>query len=311
VDLGGTRLRAVRIDHEGHVLQHRSVATAATAGPEAVISQIVALVEQVMDGVSRADIEGIGVGSPGPLDPFKGVVLRAPNLHGWVDVPLRAMLQERTGLPVLLNNDGNVAALGEWHLGSGRGCRDFIYVGVGTGIGGGIIVSGRLLLGRKGMAGEVGHMKVQLDGPVCSCGKAGCWEALASGVALARFAQEALRAGRPSSLHDRAATQPVTAGDIFAAAAEGDALALDLLQQEGTYLGRGLVSLLHLFSPDRIALGGGVAQGMAWLEPHIRSVIETQAMPPFRDVPVEYAHLGDRVGVIGAATLLLTPMGDQ
>ena len=305
VDLGGTRLRAVRMNTEGHIFQHRSVATVATAGPNEVISHIVSLIEQVIGDVSHAEILGVGVGAPGPLDPFEGIVLHAPTLQGWVNVPLRALLQEHTGLPVILNNDGNAAALGEWYFGSGRGCQDFIYVTVSTGIGGGIIANGQLLLGRKGMAGEVGHMHIQPDGPVCSCGQTGCWESLASGTALARFAVQALHQGTPSLLHDCATKGPVTAKDVFTAAVQGDALAQDLLRREGEFLGMGLVNLLHLFSPERITLGGGVSQRMGWLEPHIHRVIAARVMPSYRDVPIQYAHHGEQAGVIGAATLLL------
>lgn len=305
VDLGGTSVRAARMNTEGHVFQYHSVATAATAGPEVVISQIVSLVEQVMSDANRTEILGIGVGSPGPLDPFEGIVLQAPNLRGWVNVPLRNILQELIGLPVVIGNDGNAAALGEWYWGSGQGCSDFIYVGLGTGIGGGIIANGQLLLGRKGMAGEIGHMQIEADGPMCSCGQSGCWEVFASGIGLARFAAQALQAGRPSLLHESAAKGLVTAVEIFAAAAQGDSLAKDLLKDEGEYLGRGLANLIHIFSPERIALGGGLATGMVWLDPHIRRVVAARVMPPFKDVTIESAHHGERVGVIGAAALML------
>jgi len=180
-----------------------------------------------------------------------------------------------------------------------------MYVGLGTGIGGGIIANGQLLLGYKGMAGEIGHMQIEADGPMCSCGQTGCWEAFASGPAFARFALQTLQAGSLSVLQDKAANGAVSASDIFTAAAQGDALALELVRREGEYLGKGLVNLLHLFSPERIALGGGVAEGMEWLEPHIRRVIAARAMPPFRDVPIQRAHHGEKAGVIGAASLLL------
>ena len=305
VDLGGTRLRAVRMDTTGHIFQHRSVATAATAGPEEVISQVVSLVEQVIGDVSLADILGIGVGSPGPTDPFAGIVLHALTLQGWVNVPLRALLEDQTGLPVILHNDAHAAALGEWYFGSGQGCQDFVYVTVSTGIGGGIIANGQLLLGRKGLAGEIGHMQIQSDGPVCSCGQTGCWESLASGTALARFAVQALQRKSPSLLHDSATKGPLTAAQVVAAATQGDEMAQDLLRREGEFLGMGLVNLLHLFSPERITLGGGVAQAMAWLEPHMHRIIAARALPSYRDVPIHYAHLGDQAGVIGAATRLL------
>ncbi len=304
IDLGGTSLRAVRIDRAGQVYAHASLPTAVDGGPRAVVEQMAQLVDQVSGGAPREEIAGVGVGSPGPLDPYAGMVLLAPNLKGWVDIPLREMLHQRLGMAVELNNDGNVAALGEWHLGSGKGCRDFIYVGIGTGIGGGIIAEGQLLMGRKGMGAEVGHMQVAADGPRCSCGGVGCWESFASGLFLARYANQALEAGRPSLLQEAFRRAPVGVPDVLAAADAGDGLAQELLYKEGEYLGRGLASLLHLFSPERFALGGGVARGMKWFEEPIRRAIAERAMPSFRDVPVEYARLGERSGVIGAATLL-------
>lgn len=304
VDLGGTNLRAVRIDQRGHVYRHLQEPTAANAGPEAIVAQITALVEQIISKDSREDIIGVGVGSPGPLNPSTGIVHRSPNLSGWLDVPLRDLLQQRLQLPVVLNNDGNAAALGEWLFGSGHGCCDFIYIGIGTGLGGGIIVNGQLLTGRDGLGGEIGHMQVVQEGPVCSCGAVGCWESLTSGSALARFANQALQNGVPSMLHKNQFSGPITVPDIFHAAEQGDALALNLLRKQGEYLGRGLVGLLHLFAPERIALGGGVAQGLRWFEQSIRQVIQERAMPFYQDIPIQYAQLGDQAGVIGAAALL-------
>jgi len=298
------------VDREGKVHAHRFVATAATNGPEAVIGQIERLVGAVMEDVGRAEILGLGVGAPGPVDPVAGIVLSAPSLHGWIDVPLRAILRERSGLPVAVHNDGNVAVLGEWRFGSGRGCRDFVYITVSTGIGGGIMADGRLLLGRKGMAGEIGHMIVAEHGPRCSCGNRGCWEAVASGTALSRAAGTALASGRRSSILALAAGEPIAGRHVMAAAAEGDEVALDLVRREGELLGLGLVGLLHLFSPERIALGGGVMHGLALLEPHIRHVVSERAMPAYRDVPICAAQLGDAAGVIGAAALMLADTSD-
>ena len=162
VDLGGTRLRAVRMDASGHIFQHRSIATSChcwTRGGH--IAQVISLVEQVIGDVSHADILGIGVGSPGLTDPFAGIVLHALTLRGWVNVPVkRAILEDQIGLSVILHNDANAAALGEWYFAVGRRCQDFVYVTVSTGIGGGIIANGQLLLGRKGMATEIGHMQI-------------------------------------------------------------------------------------------------------------------------------------------------------
>ncbi|SRR6266545_498820 len=305
VDLGGTHLRAVRLDQAGQIHAHQRVATAAMDGPAAVIAQIEQLIAQVVGDIDSSKIIGIGVASPGPVDLRAGIARQAPTIQGWFDVPLRAILSERTGFRVELNNDGHVAALGEWRFGSGRGCEHFVYVTISTGIGGGVIMDGKLLLGRHGMAAEVGHMTIQPDGPVCCCGNQGCWEALASGSALAQFAAQELARGYPSVIAEIAAGAPLSGAHVAVAAEQGDALALTLMQREGEWIGIGLANLLHLYAPDRIALGGGVIQSMALLEPHIRRVIAERAMPPFRDIPFHVAQLGDNAGVIGAATLVL------
>ncbi|HJZ45704.1 MAG TPA: ROK family protein [Roseiflexaceae bacterium] len=305
VDLGGTHLRAVRLDRAGHIHAHQRVATAAMDGVATVIAQIEDLIAQVIGDIDLSEIIGIGVASPGPVDLHAGIARQAPTIQGWFDVPLRAILRERTGLRVELNNDGHVAALGEWRFGSGRGCEHLVYVTISTGIGGGVVMDGHLLLGRHGMAAEVGHMTIQPDGPVCCCGNHGCWEALASGSALAQFAAQELARGYPSMIADIAAGAPLSGAHVAMAAERGDKLALTLMQREGEWIGIGLANLLHLYAPDRIALGGGVIQSMALLEPHIRRVIATRAMPPFRDIPFQVAQLGDNAGVIGAATLVL------
>lgn len=305
VDLGGTQLRAVLIDREGELLAYQRTDTAAERGPTTVIAQIERLITMVTAQVDRQDVVGIGVGTPGPLDPFDGIVLEAPNLAGWINVPLKSLLQERTGLPVIVGNDANAAGLGEWRFGSGRGCQDFVYVTISTGIGGGVIAQGKLLLGRKGMAGEVGHMTIQTDGPICGCGNFGCWEVVASGTALARSAQGALERGHQSLIKEIAASSPVEGWHIAAAAERGDPLAQTLMRREGELIGAGVVNLLHLYSPERIALGGGVTKSIAQWESYMRRVVEERAMVPYRSATINLATLGDNVGVIGAAALVL------
>ena len=305
VDLGGTRLRAIRCDQQGTILAHAQTETAARQGPNAVVRQIERLIDEVRGELPDEAILGLGVGSPGPVDGRTGVIYEAPNLQGWIDVPLKAMLIERTGLRVEVGNDANVAALGEWIFGSGRGTEHFVYVTVSTGIGGGVIVDGSLLLGRKGIAGEVGHMVLQADGPLCSCGNYGCWESVASGTALARRADEAIAAGAPSSLRDLRDDEPITAGRVAAAAEAGDPLAMRLMEREGELIGIGVVNILHLFSPERIALGGGVMKSGDMLFPHIHRAIAAGAMEPYKAVAVGLPSLGDHTGVLGAAAQIL------
>jgi glucokinase len=245
------------------------------------------------------------VGVAGPVDPYEGVVLEGWTMTGWHNVPLRDILQARTGLPVAVHNDGNIATVGEWHFGAGRGCDHFVYVTVGTGIGGGVIAGERLLLGRKGMAAEIGHMIVDPNGPVCNCGNHGCWEAFAAGTALAREAKAALTVNPDSLLHAWAEAGPVGAREVIDAAQQGDSLAQRLVENEAEWLGIGIVALLHLYSPERIAIGGGLANALPLFLPQIEQTIRTRAMPPFRDVPVVPAALGDNAGVIGAGSLFL------
>jgi glucokinase len=303
VDLGGTEIRAGLVSIDGALIAHDQTFTAAEKGPTAVIDQIEALVRRVSTEVPAGEILGIGVGSPGPLDPFEGIVLRAPTLRGWIDVPLRSLLSSRIGQRVEINNDANVAALGEQRFGAGTGCRNLVYVAVGTGIGGGVIIDGKLLLGRKGLAAEIGHMSITDVGPTCSCGNAGCWEALASGTSIARFAEEAVPRHRSSVL--RLAAGRIEARHVAAAAERGDKLAQQLLLQEARYLGIGITNLLHLFSPDLVVVGGGVGRALPLMHSEIAATVARRAMTPYRDVGIVAATLGPRAGVIGAATLVM------
>lgn len=305
VDLGGTHLRAVRMDETGAIHAHQKVRTAATAGPEAMIDQIVDLVHHVTRNTQHATIAGIGVGVAGPVAPYEGVVLEGWTMSGWHNVPLRDLLQERTQLPVAVHNDGNIATVGEWQSGAGRGCDHFVYVTVSTGIGGGVIADGRLRLGRKGMAAELGHMIVDPNGPVCNCGNHGCGEAFAAGTALARKAKASLAVNRDSLLHVWAEAGAIGAKEVIEAARQGVSLAQRLVENEAESLGIGIVALLHLYSPERIALGGGQAAALPLFLPQIEQTIRTRAMPPFRELPVAPAALGDNAGVIGAGSLFL------
>ncbi len=307
VDLGGTQVRVVRCDEAGTIYAHARTDTPALEGPNAVIDQIQRLIGEMREGLSDDEIIGIGVGTPGPVDGRTGVVYEAPNLQGWINIPLRTILHERTGLPVEVGNDANAAALGEWLFGSGKGTDNFVYVTISTGIGGGIINDRALLLGRKSIGGEVGHMVVQAGGYRCGCGNFGCWETLAAGPALARHAAEAVATGAPTSLREIATQRVLTPGDVAAAARAGDMVALQIMEREGEYIGIGLVNILHLFSPDRIALGGGVMKSADLFMPALHRTVQTYAMTPYRDTDIGLATLGDHTGVLGAAALVLAP----
>jgi glucokinase len=233
-----------------------------------------------------------------------GIVLATPTLAGFVDVPLARMLEERMDLPVLLENDGFAAALGEWRSGAGRGYQNMVYITVSTGIGGGVILDGRLVRGRRGLAGHVGHVTIVRDGELCACGNRGCWEAYASGPAFARRGR--LRAESeakvPTTLGIGGA--PIDGRAIFEAAQQGDRLASSLVLEEADLLGVGIVNLLHLFSPDLVVIGGGMSNGFDLLLPGIAARISSGAMPPFQNIPIVRAALGDNSGLVGAASLV-------
>ncbi len=299
IDLGGTELRAALVTRAGALVARRQVATNARGGPEAVVAQMAGLVASLRDERPDASVAGIGVASPGPLDGDRGVVIFAPTLDGWHDVPLPAMLTRNTGLPARLENDANAAALGEWRAGAGRGLRHMVYVTVSTGIGGGIVADGQLLRGRHGMAGEVGHMTLRDESAPCVCGGRGCFEALASGSALGAAARAAIDGGAATAMAGR-----VTARQVTEAARGGDALALRLLRDEAALLGRGFASLLHLFSPELVVVGGGVSEAFDLMRDDIVRAMRASAMPAYRDVAVVRAALGLDAGLVGAASLV-------
>lgn len=298
VDLGGTQLRAALAGEHGQIVAEVRQRTA-TGGGQAVIDQIDACIAQVRAALpASGDLLGIGIGAPGPLDPYEGVVLTPPNLPGWGEVHLRAAITARSGLPVELGNDANAAALGEWMFGAGRGRRNLVYLTISTGIGGGVIADGRLLLGRRGAAAEVGlHIVDPVD--------LHYWEELASGTALGRAAAAAMPAEPGSLLHTLASADTVSAADVAHAAAAGDALALRLMDREGELIGLGLVNMLHLFSPEVILIGGSVAIHNPSLLDRARQVILARAHALYHEVPVELAALGDRAGILGAVALFL------
>lgn len=289
VDLGGTKVRVGVMDEAGELSFDREIPTLAERGPEAIIRDVLLLVTEAMQQVPKLDIVGVGVGSPGPLNPKTGLILSPPNLPGWDKTPLRDIIADATNLPVYLENDANVAGLAEHRYGAGKGTTDMVYFTVSTGIGGGAIVNGKLVQGAIGAAAEFGHMVVDLHGPVCRCGNRGCLEALASGTGIATIGSA--KYGKP-----------VTAGDIANWANAGDAVASALLADAFTALGVGVVNVINAFDPEVVVIGGGVAQIGDPLFTRVRQVVAEQS---FRDksllVPVVPAALARNSGVIGAA----------
>jgi glucokinase len=310
VDLGGTNIVVGAMSDDGdRQLGMHSRPTAPERGVDAVVETMAAMVEETIAvvtgeaGVRRTDIAGVGIGAPGPLDRDRGVVVVAPNL-GWRDYPLRDELSSRVGLPATLDNDANCATLGEWWQGAARGARHVVGLTIGTGIGGGIIIDGKLHHGVSDVAGEIGHTTIDVTGRYCRCGNYGCLEAYASGPAIAQRAREALERDEISSLHRMVEgdLERLTAATVYEAAKMGDAVARELVRDTATFLGAGIANLLNVFNPDVVVIAGGVTQAGEPLFDPLRAEVRRRAFKPAveacRIVPGE---LPGTAGVVGAA----------
>lgn len=307
-DIGGTQIRAALCDSSGRIYHRAQDLTRAAEGKEAVLQRIKATLARAMGDTPPQAVRGIGIVAPGPLDPEAGVIVFAPNLPGWENVPLQRIVEEHFGIPTWLGNDANLAALGEHRFGAGRGIDNLIYVTVSTGIGGGIICHGRMLVGAHGFAAEVGHHTIEANGIRCNCGNVGCLETVASGPAIARMAREALIAGGKSilpSLVDGQIDQ-ITSRTVFEAAQQGDELSIGIFRRAGTYLGVGMVNLLHLFNPDMIIIGGSVSKAGHFLFDPMWAVIRERSHPIYWErLQIVPPQLGDDVGLLGALALAL------
>lgn len=342
IDLGGTQIRAAVL-RGPHVFARAAALTGDDPTPERVIPRIYTTLQQALDEakIGLDEISAIGVSSPGPLNNRTGVIYSPPNLPAWQAVPLRDTLIAQYQKPVFIEHDANAAALGEYLFGAGQNYKDIVYLTVSTGIGGGIIVDGRILEGHNGTAGELGHMTIDWRGERCTCGNIGCLEALASGTAIARQANEAIASGQgaellafartmlehPGDVPDKRAlprqdmsTQPLdeatliapeTSGDLkltahtVARAAEaGLPVARAIITQAAEALGVGLVNILHIFSPEIVILGGGVMQlGTMLMEPALR-IVQERAMRANREkARIVPAQLGENAGLVGSGAL--------
>ncbi|GCE48100.1 glucokinase [Thermosporothrix hazakensis] len=311
VDLGGTQIRA-SVLQGAELLSRANTLTGENPTPERVLPRLFATVEQAIEqaGISPEEISGIGIACPGPLNNRTGEILSPPNLPGWDHTPLRTLFQERYQMPIYVENDANVAALGEYMFGAGQGCNEMVYLTISTGIGGGVIAGGQILEGVAGMAGELGHITIDWRGPICNCGNIGCLERLASGTGIALEAQEAIAQGKAEELleYARQTNVPPTQIDarvIGEAAKAGIPVARDIIEKAGEALGFGLVNIIHIFNPEKIILGGGLTQmGDILLQPAYRIVEKRTMREPHNCASIALARLGANVGLIGAGALV-------
>jgi len=280
IDLGGSKILTAVVNSRGEMLSSDEGITPATEGREAVIQSIVESSHRVLKqaNVAISEICAIGIGAAGISNPETGILFTSPHLPGWRDVSLRDIIQEKLGKKTFLTNDANAAALGEFYFGAARGARNFIYITLSTGIGGGIVIDGKIYSGAIGAAGEVGHMTIDDDGPICNCGNRGCWETLASGTALAREARQRIKEGARTSILEYAEgdVEKVTAQVIHSAAEHGDSLARELIARTGYYVGVGLANLINIFNPELIVIGGGLSNiGDMLLKPAFKTAGES------------------------------------
>lgn len=318
VDLGGTNIVIGAMPTDGsRQLAVHSIPTRADLGADGVVARIAELIEQVIaetceaTGTTRASFLGVGIGSPGPLDRERGLVIFTPNL-GWRDFPLRDRVQDAVRLPATLDNDANCATLGEWWIGAAKGARHVVGLTIGTGIGGGLILDGRLYHGASDVAGEIGHTTIDSTGRRCGCGNYGCLEAYASGPAIAERARESLAGGESSVMTSlvNGDLSRLTAALVYAASKQGDELAIQVVRETARFLGAGIANLLNIFNPEVVVLAGGVTQaGDALFEP-MRAEVRRRAFRPAveacRIVPGE---LRGTAGVVGAVATFAQQYG--
>ena len=296
VDIGGTQIRAASfsIGNEIPIQIERIKAYQDDTPPTLKLEQ---LIESVWP--EDGEVEWISIAAPGPLDPSRGILIAPPNIPEWRNFSLMEHLRNRFNTPTIIGNDANLAALGEWKFGAGRGHHHIIYLTVSTGIGSGVIINDRLLTGNSGLAPELGHVTIQPDGPLCPCGQPGHLEALASGRAIEEWVHQRLLSGVESNLRE---IQHPTAEQIASSAIQGDPLSLSAFQRAGEYIGFALASYLHIFNPTIIIIGGGVSRSGSLLMAPLRAALEKHVMIPqyLENLELKTAQLGDNAGLMGA-----------
>ncbi|HNT23449.1 MAG TPA: ROK family protein [Anaerolineales bacterium] len=301
-DIGGTQMRAACFPVASpKPVRVEKIATQGDSGTS--LERFLLLLESISP--PGETIKAITVAAPGPSDPYTGILYEAPNIPGWNNMPLRKHIEDRFHVPTAIGNDANLAALGEWRFGAGQGHHHLIYITVSTGIGGGVIINDKLLLGVRGLAAELGHVTVVPNGPRCGCGQPGHLEAIASGPSIARWVREEIGKGVPSILSEN---KKISAKDVSVAAQRGDKLAAAALARAGNYLGVAIADWLHIFNPSAVIIGGGVVQSGQYLLDPLRVALHEHVLSAqyLDNLTLATAALGDDVGLKGALALAQT-----
>jgi len=310
VDLGGTNIVSTVVNYQGKIVSRLKVQTLAERGKESTIKRIVETIHEniVQSTIASGDIIGIGIGAPGPLDVKKGIINFAPNLPGWRDVPLRKILEDEFSMKVVLENDANAAAWGERCFGAGQGVNNLVCFTLGTGIGGGIIINGKIYHGNNYGAAELGHMTVNKDGPLCNCGNYGCLEAYSSATGIKNRIKNRIKEGMKSEFLDfdeDKLFESLRLKSIFEAARKGDRLTKDIVEEAISYLGIAIANIINILNPEMVVLVGGITnEGNKLLIPLGEEVKKRALYSNYKSLKIIIGKLAGNAGVLGAAALL-------
>ena len=303
VDLGGTKICTALVNKlDGSVVKEVTVPTEANKGEDVVMDKILGTIEGVIEGINIDEIQSIGIGSPGPLDVEKGLIVYTPNLP-FKNFNIVKPIIDKYNLPTYLDNDANVATLGEFLFGAGKGSKNMVFITVSTGIGGGAILNGSLFRGSTSNALELGHATVMKGGPRCGCGNTGCSEAVSSGTSITKRAREAVESKAETSLKNY---EEVTTREVFLEAERGDKVSQDILNEALSYLGITVANIANILDPDKIVIGGGVSQAGQIVFDKIEEEMSRRCLRTiYNNCKVERALLGGKAGVLGAAALAI------
>ena len=313
IDVGGTNIRVAVVDREGTVLHRERERTLAHLGIDQAMARLTETASRLMLAAGGGEFAGVGVSMGSPVDPETGTLYNPPSLPGWDGYSPKLLLEETLRLPVHIANDATLGAVGEYAYGVGQSVENLVYITVSTGIGGGVIVDGIPIFGMGGFAGEMGHMSIDRNGIPCNCGNTGCLEALASGTAIARNAAERLEQGEQSAMRSMAdGDGGLRAEEVMEAAAQGDPLATEVIEQFTQDLGQGLTNFLHIFNPEMIVLGGGVCRDLHLFFAPLKAAMQRRAMAHLKSqIPVVASVLGDDASLLGAAHLVFEGPGQE
>lgn len=306
VDLGGTNMRMGMVTSDGRMVHRLILPTRVTLGLDKVVERIIKAIQEVINQtiVPGNQIKGIGIGSPGTIDIQSGIIISSPNFPKWKQVPLKHMIEEKLSIPTFMDNDANAFAFGEKWVGAGKEVQSLVCLTLGTGVGGGIILNGRIWHGADGMAAEIGHMTVLPDGLKCNCGNYGCLESYASASSIVRRVCNAIQSGKLTMVLDYAKgnLENITSDLVYQAALKGDELAIHIMNETATFLGIGIANLINLLNPEMIVVGGGLTNAWDIIYPVTLKEVQKRALSEMaKRVKIVRASLGDNSGIIGAA----------